>query len=134
MNLLLDTHIALWALADHPNLSKKAKGLITDPDNTIYFSSVSVWEILLNHDSPSNNLTLTPADFVQYCEDAGYIPLNMKPEHVITASKLEASTIDKQHSDPFDRLLLAQAKTENLVFLTHDVKFSLCKERCVRMV
>ena len=84
--------------------------------------------------SPSNNLTLTPADFVQYCEDAGYIPLNMKPEHVITASKLETSTIDKLHSDPFDRLLLAQAKTENLVFLTHDVKFSLHKERCVRMV
>ena len=49
MNLLLDTHIALWALNDDPSLSEKAKELILDPDNTIYYSMVSVWEVLLKH-------------------------------------------------------------------------------------
>lgn len=51
MNILLDTHIAIWAISNHPSLSKKARKLISDPDNTIYFSSVSVWEVLLKHDS-----------------------------------------------------------------------------------
>ena len=52
MNILLDTHIALWAISDHPRLSKAAREFITDPDNTIYYSSVSAWEVLLKHDSP----------------------------------------------------------------------------------
>ena len=49
MNLLLDTHIAIWALNDDASLSEKARNLILDPDNTIYYSTVSVWEVLLKH-------------------------------------------------------------------------------------
>jgi len=134
MNILLDTHIALWAITDHPRLPKAAVEFITDPDNTIYYSPVSAWEILLKHDSPKNNLTLSPEDFISYCEDSGYIPLNMKPKHIITASKLDTSGIDKQHSDPFDRLLLSQAKSEHFTFLTHDEKMPLYQEDCVTMV
>ena len=131
MNILLDTHVALWAITDHPKLPKAARDFITDPDNTIYYSSVSAWEVLLKHDSPKINLTLTPEEFVDYCEDSGYIALNMKPKHIVTASKLDTSGIDKQHSDPFDRLLLSQAKAENFTFLTHDEKIPLYKEKCV---
>ena len=131
MNLLLDTHILIWALNDDPQLSSKARDLIMDPDNTIFYSVVSVWEVLLKHDSPKNNLTLTPEEFINYCEDSGYIALNMKPKHIVTASKLDTSGIDKQHSDPFDRLLLSQAKSENFTFLTHDEKIPLYKEKCV---
>ena len=131
MNILLDTHIALWAIADHPNLSETAHELITDPDNTIYYSTVSAWEVLLKHDSPKNNLTLAPEEFITYCEEAGYVPLNMKPRHLVTASKLDIAGIDRQHSDPFDRLLLSQAKAENFSFLTHDAKMALYNEKCV---
>ena len=131
MNILLDTHIALWAISGHPKLPEKARELITDPDNTIYYSAVSAWEVLLKHDSPRNNLTLTPEDFISYCEDAGYVALNMKPKHVSAASGLDAAPVDKQHSDPFDRLLLAQAKAENFSFLTHDEKIPLYHEKCV---
>ena len=134
MNILLDTHIALWALTDHPRLSKTAKDFITDPDNTVYYSPVSVWEVLLKHDSPKNNLTLTPEEFVDFCENSGYVALNMKPKHVITASQLDTENIDKSHSDPFDRLLLAQAKSENFSFFTHDEKMPLYNEKCVIMV
>ena len=66
MNILLDTHIALWAISDDPKLPKKAKELILDPDNTIYYSAVSMWEVMLKHDSQKNNLDLTAAEFADY--------------------------------------------------------------------
>ncbi len=131
MNILLDTHIAIWAISNHRNLAAKARHLISDPDNTIYFSSVSVWEVLLKHDSPKNNLSLTPEEFVGYCEKSGYYQLNMKSKHVLTAAALDLSEVDKEHRDPFDRLLLAQAKTENFSFLTHDDRLPLYNESCV---
>jgi PIN domain nuclease of toxin-antitoxin system len=134
MNILLDTHLALWALTDHPMLSSVARQFIVDPDNTVYYSSVSAWEVLLKHDSPRNNLSLTPDEFINYCDASGYVPLNMKPKHVLEASRLNIAEVDKLHSDPFDRLLLSQAKSENLLLLTHDEKFCLYKEKCVTIV
>ena len=131
MNILLDTHIAIWAISNHKNLAAKARDMISDPDNTIYFSSVSVWEVLLKADSPKNNLNLTPEDFVGYCEESGYYQLNMKSKHVLTAATLDMSKVDKEHRDPFDRLLLAQAKAENFSFLTHDYRLSMYNESCV---
>ena len=134
MNILIDTHIAIWAIANHPNLSGKARELISDPDNNIYFSSVSVWEVLLKHDSPKNNLTLTPEQFVVYCTKSGFYQLPLSTKHVLAASSLDISKVDKEHRDPFDRLLLSQAKAENYSFLTHDTRIPLYKEKCAIMV
>ena len=134
MNILLDTHVAIWAIANHPNLSQKARELISDPDNIIYFSSISVWEVLLKHDSPKNNLTLSPEEFVEYCEESGFFKLNLSTKHVLVASSLDISKVDKEHRDPFDRLLLSQAKAENYSFLTHDARIPLYKEKCTIMV
>ena len=134
MNILLDTYIAIWAIGNHPNLSQKARELISDSDNTIYYSSVSVWEVLLKHDSPKNNLTLTPAQFVEYCEESGFYQLQLSTKHVLVASSLDISKVDKEHRDPFDRLLLSQAKAENYSFLTHDTRLPLYHERCTIMV
>ena len=134
MNILIDTHIAIWAIANHPNLSQKARELISDADNTIYFSSISVWEVLLKHDSPKNNLTLTPEQFVEYCSESGFYQLPLSTKHVLVASSLDISKVDKVHRDPFDRLLLSQAKAENYSFLTHDPRIPLYKEKCTIMV
>ncbi len=133
MNILLDTHIAIWAISNHPHLSQKARELISDPDNTIYFSSVSVWEVLLKHDSPKNKLTLTPGQFIEYCEESGYYQLHMSAKHVLAASSLDISKVGREHRDPFDRLLLAQAKAENCSFLTHDARLPLYNEKCTIM-
>lgn len=133
MNILLDTHIAIWAISNHANLSQKARELISDPGNTIYFSAVSVWEVLLKHDSPKNNLTLTPKQFIEYCEESGYYQLYMTAKHIAVASELNISQIDKEHRDPFDRLLLSQAKAENYAFLTHDTRIPLYNEKCTIM-
>ena len=132
MNLLLDTHIALWAIGDNPKLSDKAKHLIMDPDNTIYYSAISTWEVMMKHNAPNSNLSITAQEFISYCEEAGFFPLNMANKHIVTASQLNTAEADSyNHKDPFDRLLLAQAKSENFSFLTHDAKFDYYNEKCV---
>ena len=70
MNLLLDTHIAVWALNDDPALSDKARELILDPDNTIYYSTVSVWEVLLKHSRRPDNIPFNEKDFSEGCKEA----------------------------------------------------------------
>ena len=131
MNLLLDTHIALWALNDDPSLSEKAKELILDPDNTIYYSTVSVWEVLLKHARRPNNLELDSARFVEYCHEAGFIPLSLYDKHVLTVESLSRPDNAPPHNDPFDKLLIAQAKSENLSFLTHDSLIPYYEEKCI---
>lgn len=129
MNILLDTHMAIWALLDSPKMTNKAKQLITDPDNTIYYSVVSVWEVLLKHSGHPNNMDLSAEVFSDSCKDAGFIPLALLDKHVITAGRFPLEV--EGHKDPFDRLLLAQAKTENMSFLTHDRRLSNYPEKCI---
>ena len=74
MNILLDTHIAIWALNDDEALPPKARKLILDPDNLIYYSTVSTWEILLKHSRDPSNLELSADLFVAYCDKAGFLP------------------------------------------------------------
>lgn len=131
MNLLLDTHIAIWALNDDPALSDKARELILDPDNTIYYSTVSVWEVLLKHSRRPDNIPFNEKDFSEGCREAGYIPLGLADKHILAVHTLTRPDSAKEHNDPFDRLLLAQAKVENLSFLTHDELISDYEEKCI---
>ena len=134
MNLLADTHILIWALLNDPNLSQKAEGLVTHPDNTVYFSAVSVWEIFTKHSSHPDKMPYSAKEFYRACQEAGYVLLESKIEHVLALESLHRSEDAPKHKDPFDRLLLAQAKTENLFFITHDTKFSDYDEPCVVIV
>ena len=129
MNVLLDTHIAIWALLDSHMLTRKARDIILDPDNTVYYSTVSVWEILLKHSTHPDKINLTAEIFSSACKDAGYICLELCDKHIITAEKSLVQI--EEHKDPFDRLLLAQAKTESLSLPTNDSKLPLYKEKCV---
>ena len=129
MTILLDTHMAIWALLDSPKLTSKAKQLITDPDNTIYYSVVSVWEVLLKHSGHPDNMDLSADVFSESCKDAGFVPLELRDKHVITAGRFSLDV--EGHKDPFGRLLLAQAKTENMSFLTHDRRLSNYPEKCI---
>ena len=131
MNLLLDTHIAIWALNDDPALSEKARELILDPDNTIYYSAVSVWEVLLKHARRPENIPFSEKDFSEGCKEAGFLPLHLAEKHILAVSTLARPAGCREHNDPFDRLLLAQAKTENLSLLTHDALIPDYDERCV---
>ena len=131
MNLLLDTHIAIWALNDDSALTEKARELILDPDNTIYYSTVSVWEVLLKHIRRPENIPFDERDFSEGCKEAGFIPLGLVDKHILAVRTLSRPNDSKEHNDPFDRLLIAQAKVENLSFLTHDELIPDYGERCI---
>ena len=131
MKLLLDTHIAIWALNDDASLSEKARHLILDPDNTIYYSAVSVWEVLLKHTRRPNSIPFDEKDFFEGCREAGFLPLPLKNKHILAVCTLSRPANAKEHNDPFDRLLVAQAKAENMSFLTHDELIPGYGETCV---
>ncbi len=131
MNLLLDTHIAIWALNDDPALSDKARALILDPDNAVYYSTVSAWEVLLKHARRPDSIPFDEKDFSEACREAGYIPLTLADKHILAVRTLCRAQDAEPHNDPFDRLLLAQAKVENLSFLTHDRLIPGYGESCV---
>ena len=131
MNILLDTHLALWALNDDPALSEKAKELILDPDNTIYYSAISVCEVQLKNSRRPSNLELDASRFVEYCHEAGFVPLSLYDKHILAVESLKRPADAPAHNDPFDRLLVAQAKSENLSFITHDSLIPYYEEKCI---
>lgn len=120
MNILLDTHIAVWAITDDSRLSKKARDILLDSGNNIYYSVISTMEISLKRKSKSNNLEFTTEDFISCCENAGYIQLPLRSEHILAEETLKWKGTGEEHQDPFDRFLLAQAKIEKICFMTHD--------------
>lgn len=115
MNLLLDTHIALWALIDSPRLPAKARELIVAPGNTIWVSAASVWEISIKHSLGRGDMPISGAKALELFEEAGFVLLAVSGEHAAAVAQLPA-----HHADPFDRMLAAQALTEPLRLLTHD--------------
>ena len=131
MNLLLDTHIAIWALNDDAELSQKARNLILDPFNIIYYSVISVWEVHLKHNKNPKNIPFSARDFSAACQMAGFVPLNLRNEHVLALAALHRPDEAKEHNDPFDRLLIAQAKVEQFLFITHDSLIPDYQESCI---
>jgi PIN domain nuclease of toxin-antitoxin system len=115
MNFLLDTHIALWALSDDKRLTKEARRLIANEDNRIFVSVASMWEIAIKKALKPDTIPLSGKEYLYYCRQAGYELIPIKETHVISLENLPAL-----HSDPFDRLLVAQASAESLILLTHD--------------
>lgn len=134
MKILLDTHIALWALYDVKQLSEKAKQIISNPNNTIYYSSVSSWEVLLKHERKSKGNLPDVVTFLKDCKRAGYESLGLNDHHVAAVNSLMLQRESPEHKDPFDKLLLAQAKSDNFYFLTHDSKMVYYDEACVIIV
>ena len=115
MRLLLDTHVALWAITDHPGLSAKARELILAPDSTIWVSAVTVWEISIKSSLGRGDMPVSGKRALEHFRQAGYRLLAVEPEHAAAVEELPG-----HHQDPFDRLLVAQALSEGMRLLTHD--------------
>jgi len=120
MNILLDTHIAIWCLNDDPKLLDAARDIILNPKNEIYYSVVSVWEVMLKHARRPKEIPFNELEFADACKKAGFIPLGISESHILAVDTLRRRKNAPEHNDPFDRLLLAQAKVECLSFFTHD--------------
>ena len=131
MNLLLDTHILLWALTEDARLPAKAREMILDEKNAIYYSTVSVWEIAIKHANHPDNVEMTGKEFAEACRDAGYLPLEVRDRHVLSLETITRQEGAPPHHDPFDRMLIAQAKEENMSLVTHDGLLPYYNEKCV---
>ncbi len=134
MNLLLDTHLLIWALNEDPRLPDKAKEMILDPDNAVYYSAVSIWEVSIKHANHPDNVSFTGKELSQYCQEAGFLPVEVRDKHVYALETLSRAEGAPPHRDPFDRMLIAQAKAENLSFLTHDSLLPYYEEPCIILV
>lgn len=121
MKVLLDTHILIWTHLDDRNLSQKAREIIQNPQNEIYYSSVSIWEAQIKHLKHPKEFILTGELLNSLCINAGFKCINVCPEHSFLLQSLTYSEkAPREHKDPFDRMLLCQAKAENMCFITHD--------------
>jgi PIN domain nuclease of toxin-antitoxin system len=115
VNLLLDTHVALWAITDSPKLPAAARDLILAPTSTVFVSTASVWEIGIKHALARGDMPVSGSAALGYFREAGYRVLPIEAEHAVAVE-----TLPLHHQDPFDRLLVAQALTEPLRLVTHD--------------
>jgi len=119
MNLLLDTHVLLWWLNGHPSLSKKSQAAIADGKNLVFVSAVVVWEIRIKEALGKLEI---PRNFKRVLDSQPFKMLDITVEHAHAVRDLPL-----HHRDPFDRMLVAQAKVEGFTLVTHDVRLKKYK-------
>lgn len=119
MNLLLDTHVALWAIADHPRLPPYTRELILSPKVNVWVSAATVWEIAIKRSLARGDMPISAQEALAYFKAAGYRFLPVDEEHAAAVEDLP-----HHHGDPFDRILVAQALVEPMRLLTSDEKIA----------
>ena len=116
MNVLLDTHTFLWFVQGSTDLSVSARDLVNNPTTTSFLSMASVWEMAIKISLGKMELQLNLSDFVShYTAINGFrlLPITLEHTSIVTS-------VPFHHRDPFDRLLAAQALSEELVLLSRD--------------
>lgn len=117
MRLLLDSHAFLWWLVDDPRLSRAARQAMLEPATVVYVSTATVWELAVK--AALGRLDLGDVDLVEEIAANGFAELPISAVHASAAAALP-----RHHDDPFDRMLVAQAKLEGLSCVTRDPAFS----------
>lgn len=112
MSLLLDTHVLLWWLDDNPTLSREARAGIADASHDVFVSSATAWEIAIKK---ALGKLKAPDNLEEAMSASAFKELPIRMAHAVAAGELS-----DHHSDPFDRMLVAQAKLENLTLVTRD--------------
>jgi PIN domain nuclease of toxin-antitoxin system len=115
MKFLLDTHLLLWAAGQPERLSKPARELIENPDNALYFSAASIWEIAIKSSLGREDFKADSRLIRRGLIDNGYREISISSEHAAGVQSLPLV-----HKDPFDRLLIAQSLVEGMPLVTMD--------------
>ena len=115
MKLLLDTHILLWAAGRAEKLSEPARAQLTAPENNLFFSAASIWEIVIKLGLGRDDFKVDPYRLRTMLVVHGYTEIPVSAEHALRVHGLPLL-----HRDPFDRLLLAQARSEGMLLITAD--------------
>jgi PIN domain nuclease of toxin-antitoxin system len=115
VRVLLDTHILLWWLADDPDLPPLAADAIANPDVDVIVSAATAWEMAIKR---AAGRLVAPDDLLGALDANDFASLPITVDHALAAGRLP-----EHHSDPFDRMLIAQARTEGLTLITVDGRF-----------
>lgn len=120
MRYLLDTHTLIWAIYDSDNIAA-VLDILEDPNNEIFYSALNIWEISIKHDI--DKLEMDPERTALLADTQGFKELPINSRHtsrVLSLRYKEDSGI--KHKDPFDMLLISQAKEDGMFLLTRDRK------------
>jgi PIN domain nuclease of toxin-antitoxin system len=120
MRILLDTNILIWSLTDPGRLAKTAGPALVNPENEVFFSAVSIWEIAIKFGLQRADFTVEPRAIADQATTNGFIGL---PMTIGTAASV--ATLAMHHRDPFDRLLIAQALAGPMQFYTADTALAV---------
>mgnify|MGYP000435018187 FL=1 len=115
MKLLLDTHLLIWAAQSIDRLPTGARALMANPDNELLFSVASIWEVAIKSGLNRPDFQVDARMLRRGLIDNGYFELPILSEHAVAIDALPPI-----HKDPFDRLLIAQARVEGIILLTDD--------------
>lgn len=115
MKLLLDTHILLWAAGHPEKLSASAREMLVDTRNSLFFSAASLWEIVIKRSLDRDDFKVDPIRLRKMLVINDYSELPVTSGHV-----LRVEALPFLHQDPFDRILIAQARSEGMLLLTVD--------------
>lgn len=115
MKLLLDTHIILWFLSGDSKISKEMVEIIADKSQTKFISMATLWEVAIKLSTGKLILSEPIEDYIDG-ENIKLLPIKLSHVHQI-------KSLPFYHRDPFDRMLIAQAKVENLVLVSEDAQF-----------
>jgi PIN domain nuclease of toxin-antitoxin system len=113
MKVLIDTQLWLWLMEDSPRVSVEARSIFSDPRNEIVWSAASIWEIAIKSAQKRDDFRADAAEVVEYLRRGPFEECAILVEHTLQVSRLPML-----HKDPFDRILIAQAMNENMLFVT----------------
>lgn len=131
MRLLLDTHVILWRMTDDPRMSSKAARIIDEEAASVCVSSISIWEVAVKwaiRKRRPGDMPVSGQEFLRALKRAQLEILSVLPGHAAAVDDLP-----EHHGDPFDRFLVATARHEGMVLLTHDAALSAYGD-CVLVV
>ena len=135
MKILVDTHLLIWMHSNATDkLSEKAVELLKDPKNELFYSPISVWEVYIKLSKHPDEFDFDEAQFEEACRKAGMKALPLKPKHVLALSTLKPADEVREHKDPMDRFLIAQAKSEQIHLISHDHMMPFYEEDCIIIV
>jgi len=132
MIYLLDTHALIWAVLETDKLSGNIKNIIVDKNNEICVSTVSFWEISLKTRIKKYSFeNINIKDFPKYIKEMDFTVINLKEKETITFHELP---LKENHKDPFDRMLIWQAITKDMIMISKDRLFEQYKEDGLKII
>ena len=128
MKILLDTHVWLWLISEPKRIGRSAMKLLESPANDLYLSAISAWEIAIKFAAGRLSLPGKPADLITaWMAATDATPLSVEHRHALSIVSLPL-----HHRDPFDRMLIAQARVEGMPIMTCDPAFDAYDVKVIR--